>query len=63
MQSVDFRENPFHEVLTLSPARIAPLLYRRLGRRGSGAQVVLYLRYCIEMQCCPYSRIIIWPTP
>jgi hypothetical protein len=48
MQSVDFRENPFHEVLTLSPARIAPLLYRRLGRRGSGAQVVLYFGYCIE---------------
>jgi hypothetical protein len=35
-------------VLTLLPAQTAPLLYRRLGRHESVAQVVLCLGTCIE---------------
>ena len=39
----------FHEVISLSPARSAPLLRRHLAPHGSVALNVLYFRYCIEV--------------
>jgi hypothetical protein len=36
--------------LGTQPSRSEPCLYRRLERRGSGVQVVLFFGHCIELQ-------------
>jgi hypothetical protein len=41
----------------MSPARSAPLLFRRLGWRGCGTQVSLCFGYCIELLYQPHFQL------